>query len=88
MAGSRVSLASIVHAYWEGDTPEAIVQSFPTLTLEQVYGAIAYYLARREHVDLEMEGLDRKWDELRSAAKVRNRELRARILAAREKTRT
>jgi uncharacterized protein (DUF433 family) len=49
--GTRVSLDSIVYAFWSGQTPESIAQSFPTLTLEQVYGAVAFYLAHREEVD-------------------------------------
>src|SRR6266511_3290705 len=49
--GTRVSLDSVVYAFWNGQTPESIVQSFPTLTLEQVYGAVAFYLAHRDEVD-------------------------------------
>jgi uncharacterized protein (DUF433 family) len=51
IAGTRVSLDSLVHAYWQGHSPETIAQSFSTLTLEQVYGAMAYYLRHREDVD-------------------------------------
>jgi hypothetical protein len=40
-----------VRRFWEGDTPESIVQSFPVLTLEQVYGAIAYYLRHQDTID-------------------------------------
>lgn len=60
IAGTRVSLDSIVHSFLNGDSPETISQSFPVLTLEQVYGAIAYYLAHREEVDehLRVEEID------------------------------
>ena len=51
VAGTRVSLDSIVYAFLEGQTAEAIAQAFPVLTLEQVYGALTYYLAHREQVD-------------------------------------
>jgi uncharacterized protein (DUF433 family) len=51
VAGTRVALDSIVRRFWEGDTPESIVQSFPVLTLEQVYGAIAYYLRHQDSID-------------------------------------
>jgi uncharacterized protein (DUF433 family) len=44
VAGTRVSLDSVVIHFQEGASPERIVQSFPTLKLFQVYGAIAYYL--------------------------------------------
>ena len=42
---SRVSPASIVYAWKEGLSPESIRDNFPALSLEQAYGAIAYYLA-------------------------------------------
>ena len=51
VAGSRVSLDSIVYAFLEGQTAESIAQSFPVLSLEQVYGVIAFYLANRTDVD-------------------------------------
>jgi uncharacterized protein (DUF433 family) len=43
VAGSRVSLDSIVYASRSGESPEAIQQEFPSLSLEQVYGAVAFY---------------------------------------------
>ena len=51
VTGTRVSLDSLVYAFREGQTAESLAQSFPVLTLEQVYGAIAYYLAHREGID-------------------------------------
>ena len=51
VAGTRVSLDSIAYAFLDGQSAEAIAQAFPVLTLEQVYGAIAYYLAHRDEVD-------------------------------------
>lgn len=49
--GTRISLDSVVYAFQQGGSPEGIVQSFPLLTLEQVYGAIAFYLANRAEID-------------------------------------
>ena len=51
VAGTRISLDSIVYAFQRGLSPESIVQSFPLLTLEQVYGAIAFYLANQTEID-------------------------------------
>jgi len=51
IAGTRVSLDSIVYAFLEGQTPESIAQSFPVLSLEQVYGAVAFYLANQADID-------------------------------------
>ncbi len=60
VANTRVSLDSIVYAFRDGQTPESIAQSFPLVTLEQVYGAIAVYLANRAEIDdyLEREEAD------------------------------
>jgi uncharacterized protein (DUF433 family) len=51
ITGTRVSLDSVVYAFLNGVSPESIVDSFPALSLEQVYGAIAYYLAHQVEVD-------------------------------------
>ena len=51
VAGTRVSLDSIVYSFKAGDSPETIRQNFSSLTLEQVYGAIAFYLAHEHEVD-------------------------------------
>ena len=44
VAGTRVSLDSVVIRFQQGASTEKIVQSFPALQLSHVYGAIAYYL--------------------------------------------
>src|SRR5947207_9586430 len=51
VAGTRVSLDSLVYAFRGGESPETIQQQFPTLSLEQVYGAIAFYLGHQVEVD-------------------------------------
>lgn len=52
---TRVSLDSVAHAFLNGESAESIAQSFPVLSLEQVYGAIAFYLAHRDEVDAYLE---------------------------------
>ena len=61
VTGTRVSLDSVVHAYWDGRMPEAIVADFPSLTLEQVYGAIAFYLRNRQEIDKHFAEQDERW---------------------------
>ncbi len=51
VAGTRVSLDSIVYAFRNGASPEFIRQSFSVLTLEEVYGAIAFYLRNQKKID-------------------------------------
>lgn len=50
--GTRISLDGIIHLFNEGASPEAILRSFPMAgSLENVYGAITFYLANREAVE-------------------------------------
>ena len=51
ISDTRFSLDSVVSAFLNGQSPESIVDSFPSLNLEQIYGAIAFYLANRAEVD-------------------------------------
>ena len=69
VAGTRVSLDSNVYAFLTGESAESIAQAFPTLALEQVYGAIAFYLAHRDDVDNYLEARRRDFDVKRDAAR-------------------
>ena len=51
VSGTRVLLDLIVYAYHQGETPEHIVQMYPTLSLDKVYLALGYYLRHQETVD-------------------------------------
>ena len=61
---SRVSLDSIVYQFLQGESPEAIVQAFPSLTLLQVYGGITFYLNRRSEVDAWLKRSEAHFDEM------------------------
>lgn len=82
LAGTRVSLDSILRAYWQGRVPEAIVLDFPSLSLEQVYGAIAFYLGHREELDAYLALQDERWAEVRLESERANGPLLARLRAA------
>jgi uncharacterized protein (DUF433 family) len=69
VVGSRVSLDSIVSAFVSGHSAEAIAQAFPVLSLEQVYGAITYYLAHRDDVDNYLKDRQQDFDAKRQAAR-------------------
>lgn len=51
VAGSRVTLDTVVGQFKLGATAEQIQDSFPSLSLRQIYGAIFYYLARTDAVE-------------------------------------
>lgn len=67
--GTRVSLDSIVYAFLNGQTAETIAQSFPSLSLEQVYGAITYYLAHRAEIDQHLRKSEAAYAAQREAAR-------------------
>lgn len=51
VAGTRVSLESVVQASQDGSTPEEICLACPSLELAQVYTVLAYYLTRRDAIE-------------------------------------
>jgi len=69
LSNSRVSLDSIVYAFWRGQTAESIAQSFPVLTLEQVYGALTFYLANKAEIDAYLESAKTEFDTMSRAAR-------------------
>lgn len=84
VSGTRVSLDSIVHAFRSGESPETICQDFELLRLEEVYGAIAYYLANQTEIDAYLIRQSRKWEEGKRNAEPLPAGLRERLTRARE----
>ncbi|HEX6817939.1 MAG TPA: DUF433 domain-containing protein [Ktedonobacterales bacterium] len=48
---SRVTIDSVVIHWRNGQTPEQIHESFPTVPLANIYGAIAYYLEHQDEIN-------------------------------------
>lgn len=84
--GSRVSLDSIIHHFKLGATAEQIVQSFPSLSLGDVYSSIAYYLTHRPEIEAYMVEQETAADALQGQLEsnpdyqIEIAELRSRIL--------
>jgi uncharacterized protein (DUF433 family) len=54
--GTRVGIETILLDYLDGKlSAEEIAERYPSLTLEQVYATILYYLHNRERVDTYLE---------------------------------
>ena len=70
--GTRVSLDSVVYAFLRGDSSDGIVESFPALSLEQVFGALAFYLANRESIDCYLQEGRAEFSRLRDEARRKN----------------
>lgn len=88
ISGTRISLDSVVYAFLRGALPESIVRSYPLLTLEQVYGAITFYLANEQMIANYLRNNEAAFEALQQETGMRLRdakpELYDRILAARE----
>ncbi|MBI4601879.1 MAG: DUF433 domain-containing protein [Planctomycetes bacterium] len=56
VGGTRVALLSVITAFEQGATAEAIVQKFPALRLADVYAVLAYYLHHRGEVEAYLSG--------------------------------
>src|SRR5258708_29788299 len=63
VAGTRISLDSVVCAFKRGDSPERILEEFPLLDrVSRVYGAIAFYLDHDAEIDKYLEETEREFE--------------------------
>ena len=62
VAGTRISLDSVVCSFNEGQSPEAIQEDFPLLKRSQIYGAIAFYLDHQPEIDRYLEETEREFE--------------------------
>jgi uncharacterized protein (DUF433 family) len=88
IAGSRVSLDSIVYAFLRGGSPESIARSFPLITLEQVYGAMTFYLAHQAEIDAYLRQGEAEFEALRQQAREANPLLYKKLEEARQRMQT
>ena len=86
IVGTRVSIDSIAIAFVSGQSAEAIAQAFPVLSLEQVYGAITYYLAHREELDGYLEARQQDFEVKRIAARDRDPMFYQKLVDAKKQT--
>ena len=66
VGATRVMLDSVIAAFDQGHSPETIRQQYPSLSLEEVYGAITYCLAHPDEVRDYMKRQDAAWAEARA----------------------
>ena len=77
-------MAAVVYEFQNGAAPEAIRLDYPTLSLEQVYGAITFYLANKEEVERDMLERRRIEDEVIATQPPLPAKLREKLQRARE----
>jgi len=80
IAGTRIALDSIVLEFKSGESPEAIVHSFPMAgPLVRVYGAIVFYLENKEKVEAYLADQERLWAEVKTKETELSEALTARL---------
>jgi len=80
---TRVSLDSLVYLFHEGISAEGMVESYPSVTLEQVHGALAFYLANRKEIDAYLADGQRAAELQHRQSRQTNAELVAKLQRAR-----
>jgi uncharacterized protein (DUF433 family) len=86
VAGTRISLDSVVNAFNRGDSPERILEEFPLLDrMSRVYGAIAFYLDHKNEIDKYLEETEREFEASGIPMKQANPALWEKIQRARAK---
>ena len=80
---TRVSLDSLVYLFREGMSAESMVDSYPALTLEQVHGALAFYLANQKEIDAYLIEGQRAAEVQHRQSRQTNAELIAKLQRAR-----
>lgn len=54
--GTRVPLDTLVAAFERGDSPEAIHESYPTVSLGDIYASFTYCVRHRDDVNAYLAG--------------------------------
>jgi uncharacterized protein (DUF433 family) len=80
---TRISLDSLIYLFREGMSAESTVESYPALTLEQVHGALAFYLGNQNEVDAYLAEGQRADQSQHEQSRKTNAELIAKLQRAR-----
>jgi uncharacterized protein (DUF433 family) len=84
VAGTRISLDSVVYSFERGNSPEAIRKEYPLLRLPQIYGAIAFYLDHQQDILSYLEAKEQDIEASSTPLAEANPELWARLQHARQ----
>lgn len=84
IVGTRISLGSVVYAFNRGELPETIARKFPALDLNQIYGAIAFYLSNKQEIDDYLQREEVEYEKMRQAQRETDPKFYARFDRLRE----
>lgn len=79
---TRVTLDTVIHAFWHGATPEEIAQKYSALSLVDIYATITYYLQHRAEIDVYLQQRDQEAELIRKENDIPG--MRERLLARRK----
>lgn len=85
IAGKRISLDSVVYAFRRGAAPESILRSYPLLTLEEVYGAITFYLGHQPEIDQYLAENETEYERQRQQERATDPEFYKKLKEARKR---
>jgi uncharacterized protein (DUF433 family) len=71
VSGTRVTLDTVVAAFREGATAEAIAEQYPSLSLAEVYTAVGYYLRHQAELDAYLQRRRQQAAQVRQANETR-----------------
>ena len=80
---TRVSLDSLIYLFREGMSAESMVENYSALTLEQVHGALAFYLGNQKEIDAYLAEGHRTAESHHEQSRQANAELIAKLQRAR-----
>ncbi|MBL8160383.1 MAG: DUF433 domain-containing protein [Anaerolineae bacterium] len=65
VSGTRVTLDVVIARYHQGYSPEAIHKAFSTVSVNDIYAVISYYLAHRDELDAYLKRRDEEAERIR-----------------------
>lgn len=66
IVGTRIGLDVLIYDFRRGETPEAILQAYPSIgSLAKVYGAITFILEHPQAVESYLQEQEELWDKFR-----------------------
>lgn len=84
VAGTRVTLDTVVAAHKAGESPEEIAESYPSLHLADIYAVVTYYLRHQPEVEAYLQRRREERETIRRDVEARfgsGRELKERLQA-------
>ena len=88
VAGTRVTLETVIGDYLNGASAEEIAYNFPTVSLADIHAVISYYLRHREEMDAYLRHAEEEGDRIQQEMEIRfpQKGLKERLLARRKTT--